>query len=415
MLEKYFKLPAILRRHQGGLLGPHLDSFVSMVGSLGYPRQTVRRQCCILRDLGLWLESQGLGVPDLEDGLIGRHLEERRQSGKTWRGDEAATIRRFVEHLRESSVICPPVSIHEESPLEHILGRYTKYLLMERAVVEVTVDYYVPFVHRFLAQRFGEGPFRLRDLTESDVTDFVLRWAHSQSPGRAKLLVTALRSFLRFLLEHGEIEIDLAVTVPTVANWRLSAVPKYMSPEEVERLLDACDRNTAVGQRDHAILLLLARLGLRGCEVARLEIDDIDWRAGEFTVRGKGLAHDRLPLLPEVGEALAVYLRQCRPTCSTRRVFVRSRAPFCAINEKGTVGTVVRNAIRRAGLETPAKGAHLLRHSLATGMLRAGASMAEIGAVLRHRSPITTEIYAKVDFDVLRRLAQPWPIAGGGR
>ncbi len=415
MLEQYFKMPAILRRHRGGLLGPYLDSFVSLAGGLGYRRQTVRRQCWVLRNLGLWLESQGLGVVDLDEDLIGRHLEDRRRKGKAWCGDEAAIIRRFVEHLRELSVIVSRVPVHEDSPVEHLLRRYTRYLLVERAIVQVTVDYYVPFARRFLTQRFGEGPFCLRWLSESDVTDFVLRWAQSQSPGRAKLLVTALRSFFRFLLEHGEIELDLAATVPSVADWRLSAVPKYMSLKEVDRLLGACDRSTAVGQRDYAILLLLARLGLRSCEVARLEIDDIDWRVGEFTVRGKGLAQDRLPLLPEVGEALAVYLRQGRPTCSTRRVFVRSRAPICAINERGTVSTVVCNAIRRAGLDTPTKGAHLLRHSLATGMLRTGASMAEIGEVLRHRSPSTTEIYAKVDFDALRRLAQPWPIEGGRR
>lgn len=413
MLEHYFKLPAVVRRHRRGMLGPHLDSFVTLSGGLGYPRETVRRQCCVLRDFGLWLGSHRLGITDLDEDLAGHHIEDLRGSGQVLRGDEASTIRRFVGHLQELEVIASPERVEENLPLEHILRRYTTYLLMERGVVQITVDTYVPFARRFLDQRFGSGPLCLRELRESDVTNFVLRWAHSQSPGRAKLLVTALRSFFRFLLEHGEIEVDLAATVPTVADWRLSAVPRYMSPEDVERLLDVCDRNTAVGQRDYAILLLLARLGLRGCEVARLEIDDIDWRVGEFTVRGKGLAHDRLPLLPEVGNALAVYLHQGRPTCSTRRVFVRSRAPICAICEKGGVSTIVRNAVRRSGLETPSKGAHLLRHSLATGMLRAGASMAEIGEVLRHRSPITTEIYAKVDFDALRPLAQPWPVEGG--
>ncbi len=415
MLELYFKMPAILRRHRSGLLGPYLDSFVAFVGGLGYPRQTIRRQCCVLRNLGQWLHGHGLGVADLDEELIGRHLDDRRRSGQFWRGDEAATIRHFVGHLRELSVIASPNPVEDDSPVEHVLQRYTKYLLTERAIAQVTVDYYVPYARRFLEQRFGHGPLCLRDLRESDVTDFVLRWAHSQSAGRAKLMVTSLRSFFRFLLVHGDIDVDLAATVPTVANWRLSGVPKYLSPEEIERLLDACDQNTAIGQRDRAILLLLARLGLRACEVARLQIDDIDWRTGEFTVRGKDRTRDRMPLLPEIGQALAVYLRQGRPTCSTRRVFVRSRAPFCAINEQGTVGTIVRYAIRRAGLETPAKGAHVLRHSLATGMLRNGASMAEIGEVLRHRSPMTTEIYAKVDFDALRRLAQPWPVDGGAR
>ncbi len=414
MLEQYFKLAAVLRRHRGGLLGPHLDSFVSEAGKLGYPRKTVRRQCCVLRDLGLWLGRQRLGVEDIDDDVVSRHIEERRRHGDLGRGDETATVRRFVEHLRGLGVIASPEPVEDDSPLELILRRYTEYLVLERAVVKVTVDYYVPFARRFLEQRFGAGAVRLRDLGESDVTDFVLRWAHSQSPGRAKLLVTSLRSFFRFLLEHGEIEVDLAATVPTVADWRLSTVPKYLSQEEVGRVLGTCDRSTAIGRRNYAILLLLARLGLRACEVARLELDDIDWHAGEFTVRGKRFSCDRLPLIPEVGEALAVYLRQDRPSCATRRVFIRSRAPIREVGERTTVNTVVRTAMHKAGLN-PVKGSHLLRHSLANQMLRAGASMAEIGEVLRHRSPMTTEIYAKVDFAALRRLARPWPLSEVGR
>jgi site-specific recombinase XerD len=235
------------------------------------------------------------------------------------------------------------------------------------------------------------------------------------SPGRVKLMVTALRSFLRFLFQHGQIEANLAEAVPAVVDWRLSTIPKYLSVEEIEGLLDACDQSTSTGRRDRAILLLLARLGLRAGEVVALELDDIDWRAGEIVVRGKGLLHDHLPLLPEVGEALAAYLRSDRPLVSTRRVFVRMWAPLRGFAGPSTVSTIVRRALERAGLNPPAKGAHLFRHSLATGMLRSGASMAEIGEILRHRRPSTTEIYAKIDTGGLRSLAQPWPVGGGGR
>jgi len=203
--------------------------------------------------------------------------------------------------------------------------------------------------------------------------------------------------------------------IPTVADWRHSTVPKYLSEEQVERLLDACNRDTATGRRDQAVLLLLSRLGLRACEVVALELDDIDWRSGEITVRGKGSHHDRLPLPSEVGNALAEYLRRHRPACTTRRLFVRARAPRRGFTSSGAIISIVRRALRRADLNPPLRGAHLLRHSLATGMLRKGAAMAEIGQVLRHRSPITTEIYAKVDFDALRALALPWPIAEGGQ
>jgi site-specific recombinase XerD len=181
----------------------------------------------------------------------------------------------------------------------------------------------------------------------------------------------------------------LAASVPTVANWRLATVPKYLTRQEVDRVLKACDRRTAVGRRDYAILLLLARLGLRAGEVVGLQLEDINWRAGDLLVRGKGLLHDRMPLPPEVGQALASYLRRGRPACPVRR------------------------ALARADLHPPLQGAHLLRHSLATSMLRSGATLREIAEILRHQAVQTTEIYAKVDFESLRSLAHPWPMGGG--
>jgi integrase/recombinase XerD len=202
-------------------------------------------------------------------------------------------------------------------------------------------------------------------------------------------------------------------SVPTVADWRLSILPKYLTPEQVERVLKACNRGTASGRRDYAILLLLARLGLRAGEVVALQLDDINWRAGEIIVRGKGLFHDRMPLPPDVGEALTSYLRRGRPACPTRRVFVCMKAPRRGLAGSSTLTTIVRRALVRADLHPTFKGAHLLRHSLATSLLRSGATMGEIGEVLRHRVPTTTEIYAKVDFDGLRSLAHPWPIGGG--
>ncbi|MBI5440256.1 MAG: tyrosine-type recombinase/integrase [Deltaproteobacteria bacterium] len=285
----------------------------------------------------------------------------------------------------------------------------------ERGLTTATVINYVPFLRCFLTERFGEGPLSLRDLAPSDSSGFILRHAGSMTPGRAKLMVTALRSFFRFLLQRGEIQVDLAASVPTVADWRLSTVPKYLSAEEIERLLEAVDRSTSTGRRNYAILLLLARLGLRAGEVVTLDLDDIDWRAGEIVVRGKGLRHDRLPLVPDVGEALAAYLQMARPKSPTRRVFLRGKPPYRGLAGTSTVSSVVYRALGRAGLQPPNKGAHLLRHSLATGMLHRGASMAEIGELLRHRATDTTEIYAKVDLRGLRSLAQPWPVAGGGQ
>jgi site-specific recombinase XerD len=222
-------------------------------------------------------------------------------------------------------------------------------------------------------------------------------------------MVGMLRAFFRFLYLRGDIATDLAACVPSVAEWRLSEVVKFLEPEEVELLLKCCDRSQPIGQRDYAILLLLARLGLRAGEVVAMMLDDIDWEAGEFTVRGKGGRQDRLPLPQDVGEALSTYLREGRPRCATRRVFICMQAPYRGFAKSTAVSEIVRRALERAGLNPPCKGAHILRHSLATGMIRAGASLAEIGEVLRHRLPRSTEIYAKVDLEALRDLAHPWP------
>jgi integrase/recombinase XerD len=220
-------------------------------------------------------------------------------------------------------------------------------------------------------------------------------------------MVTALRSFLRFLCQRGSIKTDLASALFGVAHWRLSHLPKSLPPDQVERLLRCCDRRTASGQRDYAILLLLARLGLRGGEVLAMTLDDLDWERGEILVRGKGQRFERLPLPKDVGTALVHYLRQVRPMCSTRKVFIRLKAPYRGLRQTA-ICCVVRRALQRAELNPDFKGAHLLRHSLATKMLRRDASLGEIGQLRRHRQPTTTQIYAKVDIKALRGIALPW-------
>lgn len=409
MLEDYRSDRTTLERLRNEPLGPYLDSYLASLESVGYTESTVRGQVTVLSQLSRWLAQKELTVPSFNERSIAEFLTEcnRRHNG------DAATLRHLLDYLRREGIVARPTPECEESPLGRLLSRYCMYLRVERGLTSATVDNYRPFVSRFLVERFDQGPLKFRELEPSNISNFILRHAYRQSLGRAKLMVTALRSFLRFLLQYGEIEVDLAASVPSVAHWRLSTVPKYLTQEEVERVLAACDRDTSIGRRDYAVLLLLGRLGLRAGEVVALELDDIDWRSGELVVRGKGLCPDRLPLLHDVGSALAAYLRRDRPHSPTRRLFVRARAPRRGFANPSTVSTIVARAIERAGLCPPVKGAHLLRHSLATRMIRRGASMAEIGQVLRHRVPQTTEIYAKVDFDGLRAIAQPWPGEGG--
>jgi site-specific recombinase XerD len=264
-------------------------------------------------------------------------------------------------------------------------------------------------VRRFLTERFGRGALRLAELKPQDLHRFIIRQVQRVSRVHGKMTVTALRSFLRFLLQRGAIHTDLACTLPVVANWRLSGLPRTLPSEQVEQLLASCDRSSLTGKRDYAILLLLARLGLRGGEVVAMTLDDLDWEQGEIVVRGKGQRLERLPLPEEVGAALACYLCDVRPACATRRVFIRMNAPQQGLAGPVAICCIVRRALRRAGLNPAFKGAHLLRHSLATDLLRHGASLEEIGQLLRHRQPTTTQIYAKVDIAALRGIALPWP------
>lgn len=393
---------------QGNPAIAHLHTFATSLIDEGYADMTIRSKLSLLAGLGRWLKRRGLPATKLDEQHITAFVKGK---GVLRRGDRK-TLKQFLDHLRDRDVVPAPKLVAQKSPLVDILGRYEKHLRSERGLVTATIINYRSPVQKLLAERFRNRPLLLRSLKGCDISKFILRHAPSMSVRRAQLMTTALRSFFRFLFQHGELQTDLAASVPTVADWRLSAVPKYLTPEEVDRLLKACDRRTPSGRRDYAILLLLARLGFRAGEVVALQLEDIDWRAGEIIVRGKGLLHDRMPLPPDVGKALTTYLRHDRPACQTRRVFVCMRAPRRGFAGPGTLTTVVHRALARADLHPPFRGSHLLRHSLATSMLRSGATMQEIGEVLRHRLPSTTEIYAKVDFEGLRSLAHPWPIGG---
>ena len=299
------------------------------------------------------------------------------------------------------------------SPVERCLRAFESYLRQERALAPSTIISYLSFVRAFLMDRFGGDPVMLSRLGARDVVRFVQRQASRLHLKRAKLLTCALRSFLRYARYRGTVRLDLAAAVPIVANWSMSSVPRAIGADQVRQLLTSLDRRTAMGRRDYAIVLLLARLGLRSGEVAFLELDDLEWNAGLVRVRGKGGQRTVLPLPAEVGEAIAAYLQHGRPVSPSRRVFLRSKAPARGFLSQCAIGSIIRHTLQRAGIQAPTTGAHQFRHALATQMLRHGASLAEIGEILRHRNPQTTTIYAKVDLKALRTLALPWP--GGTR
>ena len=413
MVERFFVRSRTIRRLRDGPLGEYIDRFADRLWERGYARATARTKLWLVTDLSWWLQREQLTVDALNEHSVERFLNEGKRLGLGRHlTHDRAGLRELLGLLRELGEIPTPSPPSQESSRERLERGFKRYLVRERRLADSTLKNILPPVRAFLAQRFGTHPPVLGELSPSDVTRFVLRRVEMLSQSRAGLMTYALRSFFRFLRLRGDLAIDLSTCIPKVAARPFSTLPKSLDAEEVESLLSSCDQTTVCGQRDFTILLLLARLGLRAGEIVAMTLEDIDWDAGELRVRGKGGREDRLPLPRDVGEALAQYLSHGRPKCTTRRVFVRVRAPRRGFTSSVAICDVVRKALARAAIDSPRKGAHLLRHSLATEMLRKGASLDEIGQILRHRLADTTAIYARVDLAALRGLARPWPEGG---
>jgi site-specific recombinase XerD len=413
MLEELFD-PVAAKRLRSCLCGAHVDTLCASLSELGYARPTIREKLGIVGRLSCWMSAKHRPIADLDEPCVEEFVDSERHDGRYRRG-VCSTALQLLAHLRDGGVVPTPEPVRDDSPTAILLSHYEGYLRRERALAESTIAGYGPFVRAFVDERLNSGTMNPDSLRPDDVRDFLLTRVRRMAPKSAQYMGTALRSFLRYLFMLGETTTDLALAIPMVRQWRLSGVPRHIPTQDVERLLRACDCASVTGRRDYAVLLLLARLGFRASEVITLELDDLRWREGEIIVRGKGLMRDRLPILPDVGEALALYLKKDRPTSSCRRVFLCRKAPHRGFSHPSTVSTIVARALGRAGLAPAMRGAHLLRHSLATTMVRRGASLSEIGQVLRHRSPNTTEIYAKLNFGALQDVAMPWPTTGGAR
>jgi len=293
---------------------------------------------------------------------------------------------------------------------------YEDYLRNQRGLSEKSIYHCWRFADRFLHFRFKGRRPNLSKITPADIARFMQHLISRGKPFRDKTPPTHLRNFFQFLFRSGRTNFNLAPSVPRIAQRHASALPRYLTPEQVETVIAAVKADTAIGRRNYAMVLLMARLGLRAREVIAIQLDDIDWRAGRLLIRGKGQLHDRMPLPKDVGEALTNYIRQDRVTTS-RALFVRHRTPHMSFIDSQVINDVLRKAFERTGLEppTPYVGSHILRHSLATNMVRHGASLAEIGEVLRHRARRSTMIYAKLDVEGLRSVAREWPMAGGAK
>ena len=386
-----------------GPLGVHRDGFAAELTRLGFTPISADFQLRLAAHLSRWMEAAGLGVAGLTDQLAGSFLAARRASGHTAYLTQKS-LAPLLDYLRRVGAAPPPSEVPPATPAEELLARFTGWLTSERGLTAEVARGYADSVRGFAAARAGQ----LADTAASDVTAFIVAESGRLAPKTAQRTATALRSLLRFCHLEGLTGGCLDQAVPKVA-YRNPGLPRGLEPAQVRALLASCDRQSAAGRRDYAILTLLARVGLRAGEVAALALEDIDWRNGEVTIRGKGNRRDKLPLPADAGQAVADWLRGGRPPAALDRcVFIRVKAPHGGMTGSG-ITQVVAAAAQRAGLGVIF--AHRLRHSAATAILTGGGSLAEIGQVLRHRRRATTAGYTKVDVEALRALARPWPAA----
>ena len=410
MFEHFFDGVSRILGLREGPAGPFLERFAEELFHAGYAEITARRHIRAAEHLIYWSGIQGITISGLTERLVeqfGDHLHgcQCPRYGHTHRLDLLNGAHLFLKHLQGTGYAT--ISVQQQTAQDPVLlTAFHEWMRRQRGACDLTLYNYNLSI-RDLLRRIGDDPGRL---DAKSLRQLVLEKSQQCGLDAAKTCTTALRMFLRFLIAEGKCSADLFGAVPVLAHWRLSSLPRYLQPEEVERIISCCDPDSAVGRRDRGILLLLARLGLRAGDIVKLRLDDIDWKSAVIRVSGKGRREVRLPLAQEVGWALVGYLQDGRPRTHTDVLFVRSRAPFRALASHSAVSVIVTRAMRRAGVTCQSRGAaHVLRHSVATSMLRQGASLQDIADILRHRSIETTQIYAKVDVTALRQIAQPWP------
>jgi site-specific recombinase XerD len=404
MLEAHVKSPSICRRLREGPAGPHVDAFVESLLLQGYSPLAVRERCQFLVTFTDWIAQHGFGN-DVAGGLDAYKaalVAEGRLRDSKGRINRATTAgARYLQFLRRGGMV-PSPRLPREVWL--ILGDFHAWGLEQQGLAQATLHLYEDVLGDFVA-KLGSDP---ASYTAKGLRDYVIERSRPHSLRRGETIVCAVRSFLRFLVAVGQCRAGMPDAIPRFASWKLSSLPRYLEPEIVQRVIDACSGTTAAGRRDRAILLLLSRLGLRAGDVADLELKDIDWCDARVAVSGKSRRREWLPIPQDVGDAILAYIQHGRPAAEFSRVFLTTRAPHRPLRN-GTVSKIADAAIRRAGVESPSHGAHVFRHSAATAMLRHGASLPSIGAVLRHRSSDTTVQYTKIDFASLVEVAMPWP------
>lgn len=392
-------------RRKSGVLAGEVEPYREWLLAQGYSSASVITLLRTVSQLGVWLQARGMAGTEIDPDEVRQMFAARRRLGRHGVPGEPG-MGRFLTFLAGRGLLAPAAPL-EPSPLEVLMASFRDWMVRERGLAGGTVIRYERTARRLLAEQvLRADALDVAGLTGADVNAFLLRECARVSAGSVKGRVAELRALFRFLYIEGLIPLQLGGAIPPVGGWRLATIPRLVSAEDAQRVIDSCDAGTVAGARDLAIMLLVARLGLRSVEVARLELEDVDWRHGELTVHGKGRREDRLPLPTDVGEALSDYLAGRGRVEGSRRVFFTCRAPHGPILP-GVVGEVLGRGCKRAGI--PQFGPHRLRHALAGELLRQGVGLVAISQVLRHQDLATTALYAKVDLPALRQVAQPWP------
>ena len=407
-METYFSASKMLGHLRSGPSGPYLGGFAAALEQKGYGSETAVRYLRAAAHVGHVMAAQGASPTDIDLAAFSEHLPScrcPRAKGGRRNHHTIYGARLFRRHLVEIGV-CPP-AITIAAPAEpQLVADFKTWLRKHRGASDSTIKLYSRDA-ALLMTALGADP---ASWGPADVRSTFMERASKCGRGTIEKMTTSLRAFLRYLAVEGRCRPGLDNAVPAYAHWQLADMPRYLSAEQVNRLIVACDGDAGARRRDRAIVLLLARLGLRAGDVAQLRLADIEWQTGSLRVTGKSRYEVRLPLPQDVGDAIAGYL-ECRPPCRSDRVFLRTIAPCRPFLRGDGISTVVRRAMKRAGIVSPFKGAHVLRHTAATEMLRHGVPLDKIGLVLRHRGIDTTAIYAKADVALLKQVAQPWPEA----
>jgi len=406
--KEYLGRSRLFRRLKSGPHGQLIELYAARLVKDGLVHHGTWRCLSLVGDLLSWIARSRSKLTDVDERMVDRYLRHRARKQSIQPSDGAA-LKRLLSVLRDAGTIVP-ATLPPITPQDQIFEEFGDYLRRERGLAPKSIIRHRPFIRRFLCEVCPGGVSDLGKIRQEDVTRYIERHARDRSVDSGKAMCWSLRAFLRYLHHRGLNPLALAGCVPSIRRWKLASLPTYLSVAQVKKVLDGCDRTTVLGRRDYAILMMLAKLGLRADEVVTLTLDDIDWRSGEMLVRAKGRQRARMPMPPDVGAAVVAYLRDGRPTSSCRRLFLRTLAPKVGFASGCAITMIAKTALERAGIRGYAhQGAHIFRHSLATALLRSGASLSEIGQLLRHESHDTTRIYAKVDIEALRTLSLPWP------